>query len=136
MPERSGELGIVPEDQQLQLETQCRAWIGHIWTAASNEDIWDYIDPDLSEQGVLQVLKATQEPKPSSIQSNAETSLSPFALQFEYHRLLRRFVCFIWLVTESRYFRDRLVVNFPDRQAEHPNKCFLYLFTLVVSFRS
>jgi hypothetical protein len=41
--------------------------MGHIWTAASNEDIWDYIDPDLSDQDVLQFLKAAQESTPSSI---------------------------------------------------------------------
>jgi hypothetical protein len=66
------ELRAVPLDQRLRSEDQWRIWIAHIRSAAINEDIWDYLNPDASEESVRQVPQATEEPTPSSIRDGAQ----------------------------------------------------------------
>ncbi|KAJ5346869.1 uncharacterized protein N7506_000122 [Penicillium brevicompactum] len=68
----SEELRAVPQDQRLRSEGQWRVWIGHIRSAAISEDVWEYLNPDLSEESVRQVPEAAQEPQPSSIREDVE----------------------------------------------------------------
>jgi Reverse transcriptase (RNA-dependent DNA polymerase). len=66
------ELRAVPQDQRLRSGAQWRVWIGHIRTAAINENVWEYLNPELSEESVRQVPKALNEPRPSSIREEVQ----------------------------------------------------------------
>ncbi|KAJ6126050.1 hypothetical protein N7471_010543 [Penicillium samsonianum] len=45
-------LSAVPWDQRLRSEAQWRVWISHIESAATAEEVWEYMDPDLSDEKV------------------------------------------------------------------------------------
>jgi Integrase core domain. len=42
----------VPWDQRLRSEAQWRVWISHIQSASTAEEVWEYMDPDLSDEKV------------------------------------------------------------------------------------
>lgn len=63
---------IQSDKLRLRSEAQWRVWIGHIRLAANNEDVWDYLDPELTGESVQQVPKAIDEPTPSSIRRGVQ----------------------------------------------------------------
>lgn len=42
----------IPWDQRLRSEAQWRVWIGYIESAATAEEVWEYMDPDLPDEKV------------------------------------------------------------------------------------
>ncbi|KAJ5489184.1 hypothetical protein N7539_004074 [Penicillium diatomitis] len=60
----------VPWDQRLRSKPQWRVWINYIKSAAVSEGVWQYMDPDLSDDEVKTLPNIEDPPTPEIVNPN------------------------------------------------------------------